>query len=119
MALELAACYQEKGQPESARETLGQSFAQVKPGPLAQQVGTELATICLHLDRPEQALSVCAHLLEYVAAGPERDRLLQLQAKAYRRQQKYGRAVETVLEQQRTDAPPQPTTPAVTSGSSQ
>ena len=117
VALELAACYLEKGQPESARETLGQSFAQVKPGPLAQQLGAQLATICLHLSRPEQALSVCARLLEYVAAGPERDRLLQLQAEAYRRQQKYGRAVEMVLQRHRTDALPQPMTPAVTSGS--
>ena len=96
VALELTACYRESQQFEEARRVLSETFTVVEAGPLAQQIGTELAQMCLRARQPDQAASVCLQLLEY-AAEPERTRIKSLLAQAYREQKDYGRAVSALL----------------------
>ena len=68
VAFELAKCHLENGDLEAARKTLGEAFAAVEPGPLADQIGRELAGVCLRLGQTAQAISVCSQLLERAAA---------------------------------------------------
>jgi len=124
VVFELAQCHIEKGDLESARKTLGEAFAAVEPGPLADQIGRELASVCLRLGQTEQAVSVCSQLLERfgvpnpesraaglpantkpTGAGPERSSaaserqsILALLADAYRKQGKYNQAVAAMLD---------------------
>lgn len=96
-ALELAKCESDSGDLESARKTLSQAFATAEPGPLANQIGRELAGVCLRLGQTEQATSVCAQLLERASAS-ERQSILILLTDAYRRQGKYSEAMTTMLD---------------------
>jgi tetratricopeptide (TPR) repeat protein len=128
VAVELAQCHIEEGNFESARKTLGEAFAAVEPGPLADQIGRELAGVCLRLGQTAQAISVCSQLLARLgvpngesrtaglpanakpgAAGPEpstaseRQSILALLADAYRKQGRYDQAVAAMLD--RYEAP--------------
>jgi len=103
VALEIARCATEGGNFEAARRTLGQAFAAAGPGPLADQIGRELAEMCLRLGQTAQAVSVCSQLLERAPAS-EREPILALLADAYRKQGKYSQAVSTMLD--RYDVPP-------------
>ncbi len=96
VALELAACHVNNNDMESARRTLSDAFALVRPGPLAQQIGRELARTCLRLGQTSQAVSVCSQLLEHASAA-ERAPVLRLLAEAYRKQGQYDRAVVAML----------------------
>jgi len=78
---------------------LSETFALVEPGPLAQQIGCELARICLQVGQPSQAVSVCTQLLDH-AAGADRKEIQTLLAEAYREQKDYGRAVSALLDPQ-------------------
>lgn len=100
VALELTACYRDSRQFEAARKVLSDTFALIEPGPLAQQIGCELARICLQIGQATQAVSVCTQLLEH-AAGTERKEIQTLLAQAYREQKDYGRAVATLLDPQK------------------
>ena len=97
VALELAQCHLEAGRFEPARKTLGQAFATVEPGPLAIQIGRELASVCLRLGQTAQAVSVCSQLLARASAA-ERPALLALLADTYRKQGKYDQAVAALLD---------------------
>jgi len=116
VALELARCYVAKGEFESARETLSKTFTLVKPGPLARQLGRDLAQICLRLNQPRQAIAVCSQLLEDTEPGPDRELLLKLETDAYRLQQQYGRAVATFLEQHSNSVKSQSVIPTLSPG---
>jgi tetratricopeptide (TPR) repeat protein len=105
VALELARCQIAGDHPESARQTLGPVFEMVEPGPLADQIGRELALVCLHLGQTEQAVSVCS-LLQERAAASERPALLALLADAYRRQGKLDQAMAATLNQYEVAADP-------------
>jgi len=111
VALELTACYRDDRRFEEARAVLSETFALVEPGPLAQQIGCELARICLQVGQPAQAVSVCTQLLDH-AAGAERKEIQTLLAEAYREQKDYGRAVSALLDPQtrrpNTAYPPAP-----------
>lgn len=98
IALEMAACSVLDGDLESARKVLSDAFAQAEPGPLAQEIGRELARTCLRLGNIEQAISICSQLLDHVS-GSERQPILDLLAEAYRRQGQYDRAVAALLNQ--------------------
>jgi tetratricopeptide (TPR) repeat protein len=110
VSLELTRCHVEEGNLEAARKILGQAFATVEPGPLAHQIGRELAGVCLRLGQTAQAISVCSQLLERAAPGPEgrgatgseRPSILALLAEAYRRQGLYHQAVAALLNQYET-----------------
>jgi len=115
VALELARCYSAKGDVAAAVETLGNALPLVPPGDLAQQMGCELVELCLQAHRPEQALGVCSQLLTH-ATGPVRQRLVRLQADAYRRQGEYNRAVAVLLSEPRIHARPQVTESGAPSG---
>jgi tetratricopeptide (TPR) repeat protein len=105
VAVELSRCYRESGALELARKALSEAFTTVEMGPLAQEIGGELADTCLRLGQPAQAIAVCTPLLEH--AGPaEKEKLLGLLAEAYRRQQKYDRAVALLLDQQTVTVDP-------------
>jgi tetratricopeptide (TPR) repeat protein len=115
VALELAECHAAKGDLPAATETLGKAFAAVGPGDLAQQIGGRLAEFCLQANQPEQVISVCSQLLNH-AAGTQRERLLSLQAEAYRRQREYGRAVAALLSRHNSGVEPKSADPRVTPG---
>jgi len=97
VAIELAACYINNDEIETARKTLSDAFALVGPGPLAQQIGRELARTCLRLGQASQAVSVCSQLLEHASAA-EKPPVLNLLAEAYRKQGQYDRAMAAMLD---------------------
>ncbi len=105
VALELARCQIAGGSLESAQKTLGPVFETVEPGPLAEQVGRELALVCLRLGQTEQAVSVCSLLLKRAAVS-ERPALLALLADAYRKQGKLDQAMTATLNQYEVAADP-------------
>ncbi len=105
VTLELARCQIASGHLEPARQTLGPVFETVEPGPLAEQIGRELALVCLHLGQTEQAVSVCALLLKRATAS-ERPALLAVLADAYRKQGKLDQAMAATLNQYEVAADP-------------
>jgi tetratricopeptide (TPR) repeat protein len=109
VALELAACYVEGNELERARKTLSDALALVDPGALAQQIGCELARICLRLGQPEQAISVCSQLLQHATHPAERQAVRSLLASAYREKGQYERAVSVLLEDRATSTLSGPT----------
>ncbi len=104
VALELAECHAAKGNLGQGIKVLGEAFALVQPGDLAQRIGGRLAELCLEVDQPGQTISVCSQLLNS-ASGEQAERLLRLQAEAYRRQKEYGRAVAVLLSQHNGTVP--------------
>ncbi len=97
VALELAACYRDAQQFENARKALSETFALVQPGPLAQQIGCELADVCLRVGQAGQAISVCTQLLDHTSATAETEQITALLAKAYRAQREYDLAISALL----------------------
>ncbi len=97
VALEMAACYSDVRQFEAARRTLSETFALVQPGPLAQQIGCELAKVCLRVGQAGQAISVCSQLLEHTTDVTDTEQINALLAEAYRAQSQYGRAISALL----------------------
>ncbi len=97
VALELARCQAESGALEGARKTLAQVFTTIEPGPLAGQIGRELASVCLRLGQTGQAVSICSQLLERAPAS-ERQATSDLLASIYRRQGRYDQAVAVLLD---------------------
>ncbi len=97
IALELAQCYAGRGDLEGARKALAQVFTTVEPGPLAGQIGRELAGVCLRLGQTGQAVSICSQLLERAPAS-ERQPTLDLLASIYRKQGRYDQAVAVLLD---------------------
>jgi len=104
VVLELTACYRELGQYEQARSALSEVFALVEPGPLAEEIGSELARICLRVGQPTQAAAVCTQLLEHTSDTAARRSIRILLAQAYRDQKQYDRAVSTMLDSQTSRA---------------
>ncbi len=105
VAVELGRCYRGAGALELARKTLSEAFTTVETGPLAQEIGGELADTCLRLGQPAQAIAICTPLLEH--AGPtEKEEILGLLAQAYRQQRKYTQAVAVLLDRQALVADP-------------
>jgi len=96
VALELAECHTANGDLAQAVRTLGEAFVLVEPGELAQQIGGKLAELCLQANQPERTTSICTQLLTSASAA-RKERLLKLQAEAYRQQRQYGRAVAVLL----------------------
>jgi tetratricopeptide (TPR) repeat protein len=105
VTLELARCQIASGNLEPARQTLGPMFETAEPGPLADQIGRELALVCLRLGQTAQAVSVCSLLLQHAAAS-ERPALLALLADAYRKQGKLDQAMAATLNQYEVAADP-------------
>ena len=119
---EQAKCLIAKGDLASARKKLSEAFVLVEPSatsvlasgqtqdsasasPLAEEVGCELADVCLKLGQERQAISICLQLLNsegwLATAGPPqariKQRLLSLLATAYRRQKNYDQAALALL----------------------
>ncbi len=115
VALELAECHAANGDLAQAVKVLGEAFALVEPGDLAQQIGGRLAELCLRANQSEQAIAVCSQLLNS-ASQEQAGRLLGLQAEAYRRQGEYGRAVAVLLSRPNDATTPKPGQAGVTTG---
>lgn len=113
VALELAACYGQSRQFEEARKTLGETFALVQPGPLAQQIGWELARVCLRVGQPGQAISVCSQLLDHTSDAAQTEQITTLLAEAYRAQRQYDQAIAALLAGAPGAAPSVQTSPTV------
>jgi len=92
LSFELALCNIVKGNLESARSGLSEILSTVEPGPLAQQVGTELADVCLKLGRGSQAVSVCLQLLELDLSEQKKQQVLKMLAEAYTQKKNYEEA---------------------------
>jgi tetratricopeptide (TPR) repeat protein len=97
VVLEQTACYIEQREFELARKVLSETLPLVEPGPLAQQIGRELAAVCLRVGQPTQAISVCTQLLEHTSDDGEVRQLRALIAEAYRLQKEYDLAVSALL----------------------
>ena len=110
VALELARCYAQSGDWERARKTLSDVFGLSEPGPMAHEIGCELARVLLKLQQPGQAIPICSQLLDH-ATGDDRKEVLRLLARAHRAEQEYDRAVAVLLEQYKpavSDSEPAP-----------
>ncbi|MCU0914481.1 MAG: tetratricopeptide repeat protein [Planctomycetes bacterium] len=105
VALELARCQIQSDDLESGRTTLSQAFTTVESGPLAEEVGRELAAVCLRLGQTAQAASVCTQLLAR-ASGSARAPILELLTDAYRKQGRYAQAVAAFLDRYEATADP-------------
>jgi len=114
VVLELTACYRDLGQFEQARSALSEVFALVEPGPLAEEIGCELARICLRVGQPSQAVTVCSQLLEHASGRTAGSKIQTLLAQAYREQKQYDRAVAAMLSGQ-SSRPETTATPAMPS----
>jgi len=97
VALELTACHVQQRQFERARAVLSETLPLIEPGPLAQQIGRELAAVCLRVGQPTQAISVCNQLLEHTTDDIEKRQIRTLLAEAYRVQSEYDLAVSALL----------------------
>ncbi|MHC4517948.1 MAG: tetratricopeptide repeat protein [Planctomycetota bacterium] len=100
VALELTACYRDQREFEQARKVLSETLPVLEPGPLAQRIGRELATICLQVGQPIQAISVCSQLLEHTTDDSDKRQIRALLANAYRVQEDYDLAVSALLSSQ-------------------
>jgi len=100
VVLELTACYRDLGQFEQARSALSEVFGLVEAGTLAEEIGCELARICLRVGQPTQAVTVCSQLLEHTSDSAARHKIQTLLAEAFREQKQYDRAVSAMLSSQ-------------------
>jgi tetratricopeptide (TPR) repeat protein len=97
ICLELARCHIAKGQPALARRLLTQILLVVEPGPLAQEIGYELAGVCLELGQHYQAISICLQILDSGPPAQMRQKTLGLLSRAYRHQKNYDKALLALL----------------------
>lgn len=105
VALELAGCHADTGDLERAKKTLSDALAVVEPGPLAQQIGCALARVCLRLNQPVQAASICSQLLGHTGEA-DRGPILDVLADVRRKQGQYDQAVATLLDRRDGTADP-------------
>jgi tetratricopeptide (TPR) repeat protein len=97
IALELTSCYVERGQHDQARTTLSGVLPSLPPGPMANQVGRELARVCLRMGEGDQAVSICTQLLR-TADAQEKEKLLAILSEAHRKQNDYSGAMSVLLD---------------------
>ena len=97
ISFEKAKCCITKGDLEPARKKLSDILIYLEPGPLAYEVGCELADVCLKLGADSQAISICLQLLDFSLEEPVKRRVLNLLATAYTWQKNYDQAVLALL----------------------
>lgn len=93
ISFELAHCYIDKGELESARIRLSELFGLVEPGALAHEVALVLSDLCVKLDQDDQAISVCMTLLDSDPPTDVKQKMLKTLAAAYREREEYDKAV--------------------------
>jgi tetratricopeptide (TPR) repeat protein len=98
-SLELTKCYVAKGNLGLAHDLLNKTRLLVEPGPLADQIALELASICLELDQSHQTILICEQLLDL--GPPERTKLkaFSLKAAAHKQLKDYEKATLALLGQ--------------------
>jgi tetratricopeptide (TPR) repeat protein len=94
---ELAKCHVAEEDLELARRNLTEVLVLIEPGPFAQEVGCELADVCLQLGQDSQAISICSQVLDSAPSAPIRQKALSLLTKAHIRQKNYDRAALSLL----------------------
>jgi tetratricopeptide (TPR) repeat protein len=98
-SLELTKCYVAKGNLGLAHELLNKTRLVVEPGPLADQIALELASLCLELDQSHVTILICEQLLDI--GPPEHTKLkaLSLKAAAHKQLKDYEKATLALLGQ--------------------
>jgi predicted Zn-dependent protease len=95
--LELARCNVALSRPEQAHEKLTEVLLNIKPGPDGHQAACLLAEICLQLDKPQQALSVCRQITDADLSEKTRIRLNHILAATHSELENYEDAITALL----------------------
>jgi tetratricopeptide (TPR) repeat protein len=90
--LEQAKCLFAKDDFEAARKNLAEALVLTEPGPLAQQIGCELADISLKLGKDSDVISICLQVLNSEPQDPIKQKAIDLLAAAYTEKKDFDKA---------------------------
>ncbi len=99
LSCELIQCYIKQEKYEIAYDELTELLVYAKPGHLAQQAASQLADICMKLNKNAQAISICYKLLNTNPPEEIKNQALKIMADAYKRQKDYNKAALALLGQ--------------------
>ncbi len=99
--LEINKCHIAKGQLKTARRNLADILATAEPGPHANDVALELASVNLKLNNNQQVIDICNKLLETQPSKAIKRKTQDLITAAYSRQGNYNKAVLALLGQKK------------------
>jgi tetratricopeptide (TPR) repeat protein len=92
LSFELVKCHIVKGQLKLARKDLAEILPKVDPGPLAHEIASELADVCVKLGHSSQAISVCLQILNSSPTAQIEQKVVNLLARAYSQVKEYDKA---------------------------
>ncbi|MHC4194098.1 MAG: tetratricopeptide repeat protein, partial [Planctomycetota bacterium] len=92
LSFELVKCHIVKGQLKVARKDLADILLKVDPGPLAHEIASELADVCVKLGHSSQAISLCLQILNSSPATEIEQKVVNLLATAYSQAKEYDKA---------------------------
>ena len=92
LKLELARCKLQQGKLAEAHLLLGETLTRMKPGPEAHQVALELASLCVQVNRPTQAVIITKGLLDRTDDPQLKKKVLDVLGKAYLAMNDYEQA---------------------------
>ena len=90
--VELAQCLADTDEPEKAHSLLTDTLGRMKAGPAAHAATCDLAEICLKLEKPQQAVTLCQELLKAELTPPEQAAAREILGRAYVQQKEYDKA---------------------------
>jgi len=96
IAVERGRCLREGGDLQAARQCMSEALGRLPAGPAAHAVSLELASICMAMDEPEQAIVFAREVLRGKGSEELRRRALETLGRAYLRQRAYEKAVRTL-----------------------
>lgn len=106
ISFELAKCLVAKGQLEPARKDLSRILINVDPGPLAHEIASELAAVCVKLGHSSQAISFCLQILNSSPTAQIEQKVVSLLATAYSQVKEYDKAALVLCGQWRAAKAP-------------
>ncbi len=92
LKLELARCKLQQGKLAEAHLLLGELLTRMNPGPEAHQVALELASLCVQVNRPTQAVIITKGLLDRTDDLQLKKKALDVLGKAYLAMNDYEQA---------------------------
>ena len=92
LSFELVKCHIVKGQLKVARKDLAELLLKVDPGPLAHEIASELADVCVKLGHSSQAISLCLQILNSSPEAEIEQKVVNLLATAYSQVKEYDKA---------------------------
>ena len=90
--VELAQCLADAGELEKAHSLLTDTLGRMKAGPAAHAATCDLAEICLKLEKPQQAVTLCQELLKAELTRPEQAAAREILGRAHVQQKEYDKA---------------------------